>query len=117
MSMSDASDGDFENTQSSDQTSQKDQGSDDGAARRGALERGLFMLLFGVLGYLTIWAVMLLAIIQWIFVLINKEPNADIKRFSTNLAEYLAQIARFLGFATDEKPCPFSPFPRVASDD
>ncbi|TNE36795.1 MAG: DUF4389 domain-containing protein [Alphaproteobacteria bacterium] len=117
MSMSDASNGEFENTQSSEQSADESKGSDDGSARRGAVERGLFMLLFGAIAYLTIWAVILLAVIQWVFVLINKEPNADIKRFSTNLAEYLAQIARFLGFATEEKPCPFSPFPRVAADE
>lgn len=122
MSMSDApSNGDIENSvdDASDGSSNGDDANgasqgDDGV-RRGIVERGLFMVLFGFIGYFVFWAVILLALIQWIFTIINKEPNGDIGRFSANLSEYLSQITKFVGYASEEKPCPFAPFPKVDS--
>jgi hypothetical protein len=87
---------------------------DDGI-RKNAVERGLFMLLFGFIGYFAFWAIIILAIVQLVFVLASKEPNAEIAKFSGNLGEYISQVVGFLSFATEEKPCPFAPFPSVAT--
>ena len=79
-------------------------------------ERALYMLLFGFIGYFTFWAIVLIALVQLVVTLVAREPNEDLQGFSRNLAEYLKQIAAWLGFVSDEKPCPFSPFPKVQPD-
>ena len=76
-------------------------------------ERALYMLLFGFIGYFALWIIFLIAIVQLVVVLVAREPNEDLQGFSRNLAEYIKQIAAYLGFVTDEAPCPFSPFPRA----
>lgn len=76
-------------------------------------ERALYMLLFGFVGYFTFWAIVLIAVVQLVVTFVNKRPNEDLLNFSDNLSVYLAQIASYLGYVSDEKPCPFSPFPRT----
>ena len=112
--MTDENSTDHTETNASDKAESHKSDGDDGI-RRNAVERGLFMLLFGFIGYFAFWAIILMAILQLVFVLASKEPNAEIAKFSGNLAEYIGQIIRFLSFATEEKPCPFSPFPNVAT--
>lgn len=79
-------------------------------------ERALYMLLFGFIGYFTFWVIVLIALVQLVVTLVAREPNEDLQSFSRNLAEYIKQIAAWLGFVSDEKPCPFSPFPKVEAD-
>lgn len=89
--------------------------SDNTAAHKEATwERPLYMLLFGFVGYFTFWVIVLIAVVQLVVTFVNKSPNEDLLNFSENLSVYLAQIASYLGFVSDEKPCPFSPFPRTA---
>ena len=80
-----------------------------------AVERLCFMLFYGVAGYLTFWVIVLLAIVQFIVTLVSGEPSEDLLRFSRNLSVYMKQICSYLGFVSDEKPCPFSPFPNEMS--
>lgn len=80
------------------------------------VERALCMILFGFIGYFVFWAICLLALVQFIFTLINREANDDLKRFTANLAEYMRQIGAYLGYATEERPCPFGPFPNIQAD-
>ncbi len=79
-------------------------------------ERALYMLLFGFIGWFTFWAIVLIAVVQLVVTLVAREPNEDLRGFSRNLAEYLKQVVSWLGFVSDEKPCPFSPFPKVEPD-
>lgn len=81
-----------------------------------AWERALYMLLFGFIGYFAFWVIVLIAIVQLVVTLVNKVPNEDLLTFGRNLTEYLKQITSYLGFASEEKPCPFSPFPKTGSD-
>ena len=76
-------------------------------------ERALYMLLFGFIGYFAFWVIVLIAIVQLVVTLVNKVPNEDLLTFGRNLTEYLKQITSYLGFASEEKPCPFSPFPKT----
>jgi len=80
---------------------------------RGVFKRFLYMFGFAIVGKIALFVVFVLAFVQLIFTLINKEPNEDLKRFAANMAEYQKQIAEFLGFVTEVKPCPCSPFPNV----
>ncbi len=77
------------------------------------VERVLCMILFGFIGYFVFWAICLLALVQFIFSLVNGEANDDLKKFTANLAEYMRQIGAYLGYSSDERPCPFGAFPNV----
>ena len=50
-------------------------------------------------------------VFQFLAVLFTGKPNTQFTRFGRNLAGYLQQIAKFMTFATEEKPFPFSPWP------
>lgn len=76
-------------------------------------ERALYMLLYGVLGYFAFWAIILLAVIQFIVKLVTDEPNEDLRGFSGNLAVYLRQAADYMTFVSDDKIFPFAPFPKT----
>src|SRR3990170_4606855 len=76
-------------------------------------KRGLFMLVFifafGVgqsLLYLT-------AVAQFLWLLFAKEPNGLLVGFGKSLALWLAETARFLSCATDEKPFPWVAWPQA----
>ncbi len=53
----------------------------------------------------------LIAFVQFIWTLIDKEPNENLLGFSSSLAEWLHQVARFLMFNTDERPFPWTKWP------
>jgi hypothetical protein len=76
-------------------------------------KRGLVMLLFvfafGVgqsLLYLT-------AVVQFLWLLFTKEPNKLLVGFGSSLALWLAETARLLCCATDDKPFPWKAWPKA----
>ena len=79
--------------------------------------RIVFMVAFAVVLYLIIAPVILVVIIaQILFVFIAGSPNSNLRDFSIALVEYIFQILKFLIYATDNKPFPFSNFPSVQDD-
>jgi hypothetical protein len=79
--------------------------------------RIVFMVAFAVVLYLIIAPVILVVIIaQILFVFITGSPNSNLRDFSIALVEYIFQILKFLIYATDNKPFPFSNFPSVQDD-
>ena len=78
-------------------------------------KRGLFMLLcvfaFGVGQTLLI----LLAVVQFVWLLFSKQPNPNLVRFGKSLSVWLADTARFLSCDTDQKPFPWSSWPNSRS--
>jgi Domain of unknown function (DUF4389) len=72
--------------------------------------RGLFMLLF-IMGF-TVgqWLLNLLAIVQFLWLLFAREHNQFIAGFGNSLANWLAEVARFLTCATEDKPFPWRPW-------
>ncbi|MBL28967.1 MAG: hypothetical protein CMM50_15610 [Rhodospirillaceae bacterium] len=75
------------------------------------VKRGLLMVAFGFAAYVALWGVFVLAALQLVFMLIDRQPNAQLKSFSRNLAAWLLDIVAFLTFGTDTRPFPFAPFP------
>ena len=73
--------------------------------------RGLFMLLF-IMGF-TVgqWLLNLLAVVQFVWLLLAREPNQFIATFGNALSIWLAEIGRFLTCATDDKPFPWTAWP------
>jgi hypothetical protein len=50
-------------------------------------------------------------ILPFVLALVSDGPNARLIGFGQGLGRYLAQIANFVSFATEEVPFPFSAWP------
>lgn len=69
--------------------------------------RGLYMLLFLIIHGLAKGIVFAVAVVQFILVAVNKEPNEPLRKFGQGLSTYLYDITQFLVFNTEHKPFPF----------
>lgn len=76
---------------------------------RTQLIRLLYMLLFGLFLYLALIVLVVVVIVQFIFALFVGEPNAGIRNFSRDLAQYIHQITLFLTYNDERRPFPFNP--------
>ena len=80
--------------------------------------RLVFMIAFVVVLYLIIAPVILVIIIaQVLFTLLTGSQNTNLKDFSNALAHYIYQILKFLLYGIEDKPFPFTDFPKVRDDD
>ena len=52
-----------------------------------------------------------IALVQFIWTLIDKEPNENLLGFSRSLSAWIHQTARFLMFVTDDRPFPWTDWP------
>ena len=77
--------------------------------------RGLFMLLFTIGFAVGQWLLNFLALVQFVWLLLAREPNQFIARFGNSLSIWLAEIGRFLTCATDDKPFPWRPPPDASA--
>lgn len=73
--------------------------------------RGLFMILFGILYSLAGTVLVVMAVLQFIFILTGGAPNARLLSFGRSLGSYVQQLVNFQTFNTEEKPFPFSDWP------
>jgi hypothetical protein len=80
-------------------------------ATRDVWMRGLFMLLFMIAFGFGQWLLNFLALVQFVWLLIAREPNRFIANFGTSLSTWLSEIGRFLTAATDDKPFPWRRWP------
>lgn len=77
--------------------------------------RSLFMVLFFIVYRIMDILVLLVALSQWIYVLLTGDANNSLSRFAGGLAAYVSQIIQYLSYKTEEKPFPFSDWPQAAS--
>ena len=82
--------------------------------RRNIWVRALFMLLMGLAYHVAGTVLFVVALIQFLIMLMNGQPNARLVSFGRSLGRYFQQIVNFVAFATEEVPFPFSEWP--ASD-
>lgn len=73
--------------------------------------RGLYMLLMSIAYQISGTLVCIVAVIQFVMVLLAGSPNVQLQAFGSSLGRYLRQIVDFLSFATEEMPFPFSAWP------
>jgi ABC-type Na+ efflux pump permease subunit len=73
--------------------------------------RSLFMVLFYIIYRIVDILVLLVAISQWLYVLLTGDANSSLSRFAGGLANYVAQIIAYLSYNSEEKPFPFSDWP------
>lgn len=77
--------------------------------------RSIFMVLFFIVYRIVDILVLLVAICQWLYMLLTGDANASLSRFAGGLASYVAQIIQYLSYQTEEKPYPFSDWPQAAA--
>ncbi|MCK9200802.1 MAG: DUF4389 domain-containing protein [Gallionella sp.] len=73
--------------------------------------RGLWMLLMLLVLHVCGTVLFIVALVQFVVVLLNDAPNERLVVLGRNLASYFRQIVLFLTFATEEVPFPFSEWP------
>jgi len=73
--------------------------------------RFVYLLLFGLIFYICTFVLGLAALLQFLTKLFTGQPIKGLVDFGNDLAVYVSQIVRYLTFASDEKPFPFSPLP------
>lgn len=73
--------------------------------------RGLYMLLMSIAYQISGTLVCIVAVVQFVLVLLTGAPNPHLLAFGRSLARYLHQIVDFLTFAAEAMPFPFSAWP------
>jgi hypothetical protein len=73
--------------------------------------RGLLMVVMALAFHLASMLLGLLAVVQFVLVLVTEKPNERLSAFAQGLGQYLRQISEFVGFSTEELPFPFSDWP------
>lgn len=70
--------------------------------------RGLYILLFLVVGYFACVLIFIVTIFQFVATLIWHKPNENILTFSKNIGTYLIDIIQYVTYNSEKKPYPFS---------
>jgi Flp pilus assembly protein TadB len=80
--------------------------------RRAIWMRGAFMLLFIAIYAVAEAVVAAVAVIQFGWLVFTEERNSRLESFGGSLSRFIYQIVRFWTFGSDQKPFPFSDWPR-----
>lgn len=81
--------------------------------RRPIWIRGGFMLLFLVAFSLAQTLQAAIAVLQFGTLIVTGRPNAYLAQFGRGLALWLAEASAFLTCASERRPFPFSPWPKI----
>lgn len=74
--------------------------------------RLFFMVIYAIVNYVTQLLIWALAAIQFIFTIFLSKPNENLLRFTAGLTAFSYQIIRYLTYNVDEKPFPFTSWPK-----
>jgi len=74
-------------------------------------KRALYMLLFAFLLNLAKFVTFVVVIVQFVLVLVNGVPNAQLLALGQGLSTYTYQVMRFLTFNSETHPYPLSDWP------
>ncbi len=74
--------------------------------------RVLFVAIFWVVFYLSQLVIAAVVIAQCAFTLISGSPNSQLLSFGDSLSRYVQEILRYVTFNSDQRPFPFSDFPK-----
>ncbi|SFB94716.1 protein of unknown function [Polaromonas sp. OV174] len=77
--------------------------------------RLVLMLLMALAFQLAVWLLSLVALLQLLLAVVTDAPNARLQQLGKSLGRYLAQIAVFESFGSEELPFPFSEWPADTS--
>lgn len=82
-----------------------------GDTKENAILRIFYVLLFYVIYRLTDVVLLFITVIQTILNVFGSGPSTSLTLFGLSLGEYIKQIAKYLSYASEEKPFPFSDWP------
>jgi len=74
-------------------------------------KRGLYMLLFAFLLGVAKFVTFTVVILQFVLMVLNDTPNAQLLAFGKSLSRYTYQVMLFLTFNSEVQPYPFSEWP------
>ena len=74
--------------------------------------RGLYMLLFVIIARVTEAVVWIVLLVQFICKAATHHTNDNLTGFGQSLSRYYYSIIRFQTFNSEDKPFPFSPWPK-----
>ncbi|MGV8997893.1 MAG: DUF4389 domain-containing protein [Parvibaculaceae bacterium] len=75
--------------------------------------RFVYMIGFGILGHIAFSLVLFLGVVQIVLLLIGKDKNDEVARFSRNLIAYVGECLSYVAFMREDKPFPLAKFPSV----
>lgn len=73
--------------------------------------RLIAMILLGFILYLAFFAFVIMAAAQYFLYFVEDKPNQTLAGWLNRLRSYIRESYRYLGFATNKAPFPFSKFP------
>lgn len=73
--------------------------------------RALWMLIMALAWHVASTVMFFMAVLQWLLILLNREPNPRLKAWGRSLGLYQSSISLYLSFNTEEIPFPFSDWP------
>lgn len=77
------------------------------------LMRGVLMLVFLVLTTIARYVTIVIALVQFGWMLVTGAANPWVRDFGKSLAVWLADSTRFLSAASDDKPFPWKKWPEA----
>lgn len=75
-------------------------------------QKVLFVLMFWIVFYVAQMVVAAVAIAQCLFLLFTGDANQQLRRFGDAVSKYIHDILRYVTFNTEERPFPFTDFPK-----
>jgi len=82
-------------------------GFDDDERSRASWQRLLFMIVMAMLFSIGVMVGVIVAVLQFFWVLFNGEIKQELATVGRQLGEYSREIALYMSFNTDERPFPF----------
>jgi|SRR5690606_17668962 len=73
--------------------------------------RLIYMIVFALLAVLARWVVTLIALFQFILMLVTGADNQNLRALGDGIARWTQQAYQFLTFAAEQKPYPFQDWP------
>lgn len=83
-----------------------------GSEMKKDLVKGLFIILYFFISYITAMVIFFVVIIQYALNLIFQKPNAHLLTFGRTLSIYIADVISFLTYNEEQMPFPFKPWPK-----
>jgi len=73
--------------------------------------RGLFMLVFAVAFGIGQAIIMLVAVVQFLWLLFGGQTNQNLLKFGRSLSSWIADVTKYLTGVSEEMPFPWSEWP------
>jgi hypothetical protein len=78
--------------------------------------RAAYMLLFLVIIHVAQFVIFSVILFQLGLLLMTGSTNENLRGFGRKLARYVEQVVAYLTYASEERPYPFSPWPRALEE-